>query len=661
MLSILFAGAYGYTLETEFSGSNFFDNFHYETFASPTHGFVDYSGPEAGLTEVLSNGRAQIRVETTQTVDSGYRKSTRLRSKKEFTEGLFIMDATHLPQGCAVWPSWWLVGADWPYGGEIDIIEYANTDDQNAAALHVGDNRQGRDVGQCIVEEFPPVTGDLREHNCGFQPGCQYKSGNHNTAGYAFNIVGGGVVAMELVQGDSGWIKVWEWNRDSIPADITADKPDPTTWGTPMAHFTFGTHCTSDHFGSMSMIINTELCGDWAGADYWYNTVHQCGASTGQTCPNHVKYNGAAFSDAYWEINYVKVFGGRDPSTSCVAEGDDPFASGTELQCCGGLKKCLSSPDWTYTCKSCTDSYPDDSEWASRTCVPSAKTESHCVPKSWVEDADIIGDMSWIGTVSDPSIATSDIPSECSDTVKKQGYWMYSKFYSLRHDQDSCGFNDHAKETYKTLEHPECVYKACVPKGGVSDDALNGAIDYIRTVSNPSVDLSTFPAGCDTAAARATYAFSKFYALRKATDSCDFSGSAELTGQIAYPKCVYQATLNSENPGRGDGHGSGGEDEPVDEPCDCDCKPKKPHGRKPKRGKKPEEDCACCKPTKPGKPGKGKPGKACCKAFNLKCLKCSTEQSEEFLCEENPGLAGCDDTKPSKPSKPGKSGKPAKH
>jgi len=87
---------------------------------------------------------------------------------------------------------------------------------------------------------------------------------------------------------------------------------------------------------------------------------------------------------------------------------------------------------------------------------------------------------------------------------------------------------------------------------------------------------------------------------------------------------------------------------------------KKKQGRKPKRGQKNDADngdCPCdCK--KPGKPEK--PGKACCKAFNLKCLKCSTGQSEEFLCEEKPGLAGCKDDKPGKPGKPGK-GKPGKN
>merc|ERR1719336_2750554 len=356
-------------------------------------------------------------------------------------------------------------------------------------------------------------------------------------------------------------------------------------------------------------MINTELCGDWAGQDWSYNGQSGCGASTGRTCAEHVKYNGAAFNDAYWEINYVKVYAGRDPSGSCVAEGEDPFASGSELQCCGGLKKCLSSPDWAYSCKSCTESCPDDSDWASRTCVPYPETpESHCVPKSWVEDADILADMSWVATVSDPAITTSDIPSECTDSVKKQGYWMYSKFYSLRSATDTCSFNDHAKNTYQTLEHPECVYKVCVPKSGVADDALNGAIDYVTTVSNPTVDLSSYPAGCDTPSERATYAFSKFYALRSSTDTCDFAGNAELTGEIAHPKCVYQATLNL---GAGQDGSGAGDEQPADEPCDCDCKPKKKQGKKPKRGQRKNADegdcsCDCKKPGKSEKPGEAR-------------------------------------------------------
>jgi len=50
----------------------------------------------------------------------------RIFTNKSWNGGLFVLDALKFPYGCAVWPAWWMVGPDWPNGGEVDIFEGVN-------------------------------------------------------------------------------------------------------------------------------------------------------------------------------------------------------------------------------------------------------------------------------------------------------------------------------------------------------------------------------------------------------------------------------------------------------------------------------------------------------------------------------------------------------
>ena len=53
------------------------------------------------------------------------RYSVRISSKKSWGTGsLVVVDLAHAPGGqCGTWPAMWLLGPNWPWGGEIDIIE----------------------------------------------------------------------------------------------------------------------------------------------------------------------------------------------------------------------------------------------------------------------------------------------------------------------------------------------------------------------------------------------------------------------------------------------------------------------------------------------------------------------------------------------------------
>lgn len=75
-------------------------------------------------------------------------------------------------------------------------------------------------------------------------------------------------MAMEL---RTAGIRMWQFGRDGIPSDITAGSPDPSTWSEATADFP-STNCNiGNHFRNQSIIVNIDLCGDWAGAKGVYD------------------------------------------------------------------------------------------------------------------------------------------------------------------------------------------------------------------------------------------------------------------------------------------------------------------------------------------------------------------------------------------------------
>jgi beta-glucanase (GH16 family) len=57
-----------------------------------------------------------------------------------------------MPQGCATWPSAWEVDeADWPYEGEVDIVEGVNDQSPNQSTLHTS--------AGCTMPIFTDQTG----------------------------------------------------------------------------------------------------------------------------------------------------------------------------------------------------------------------------------------------------------------------------------------------------------------------------------------------------------------------------------------------------------------------------------------------------------------------------------------------------------------------
>ena len=201
-------------------------------------------------------------------------------------------------------PAFWMVGPNWPYDGEIDIIEGVNDQTQNDMTLHSGPS--------CSISNSGGFSGSFVSGDCdssgSSNQGCQIAATNTNTYGAGFNANNGGVYATEWT-GSS--ISVWFFPRNSIPSDVTGSSPDPSSWGTPLAYFSGGCDIGTS-FVSQQLVFDTTFCGDWAG-NVWSSS--SCAAQA-STCDAFVQNNPSAFADAYWSVNALKVFSSSGSGSS---------------------------------------------------------------------------------------------------------------------------------------------------------------------------------------------------------------------------------------------------------------------------------------------------------------------------------------------------------
>ncbi|KAK8028705.1 WSC domain [Apiospora marii] len=316
-----------YALATHYAGQALLDGFSFFTGKDPSNGFVNYQSQPAALSQGLVSidefNRVRLGVDTynNYTVSDVGRPSVRLTSYQGFTHGLFIADFAHMPAStCGVWPAFWAFnndqnGAKWPLGGELDILEGANTASRNLLSAHTLPGCQLPSTG---------FTGQQGPNNCEPGPGnvgCNYASPTSDATSYgdSFNAEGGGTYALEW---DSDGLKIWHFPRSAIPSDIAfapLTSPDPASWGPPQAIFG-GLGCDTDSFFfNMSLVINVNLCGDYAG-NVW-GVTDKCN-TLAPTCKEYVASYPEAFLGAFWDVNYIDVYQKPDspkPSTSSSA------------------------------------------------------------------------------------------------------------------------------------------------------------------------------------------------------------------------------------------------------------------------------------------------------------------------------------------------------
>jgi len=251
-----------------------------------------------------------IRVETTATVPVD-RQSVRLQTNVQFNGGLVIMDSVHMPTGCGTWPAFWSNGPDWPAGGEIDIIEGVHDYTNNQATIHTDPGCTLATTSSSVLGISGSVVGgtDCAAETTGNQ-GCGIRAAFNNTFGAGFNDNGGGTYAMKW---DMNGVSVYFFPRGTEPADIISKAPQPDTWGIPQAVWSAATCDPFKYFSNQQLIIDTVLCGNWASGLWSVSGIpgqdQSCAQRTGiSTCEEFVRTNGAAFSEAYWEVQSVSIY-----------------------------------------------------------------------------------------------------------------------------------------------------------------------------------------------------------------------------------------------------------------------------------------------------------------------------------------------------------------
>ncbi|KAK3636418.1 hypothetical protein LTR56_014205 [Elasticomyces elasticus] len=356
-----------YQLVDGYEPSIFFNKFNFYSSYDPTNGHVQYVNETVAVQNGFArteNNAALISVDTTNVWPNGGpgRPAVRLISDNTYTYGLFIIDLDHMPWGCGTWPAYWLLGPWWPYTGEIDIIEGVNNRLDNGVALHTSPGCQINGADQ---------TADFKSYNCDTQANGNSGCGsllNHTTIpnnyGDGLNKNGGGVYATEWT---GNYIKTWFFPRGSIPSSITSGAPNVSAFGQLTVNMQSGGGYYCDiaaRFTNMSIIINTDFCGDYAGQVYAYETP-SCpltpGADSLTSCVNFVGNNPSNFTEAYWQINSIRVYqmppGGQPSSSYTTSQATaTPSASSNSINFGMGTSNTLGSTVYTGPVSTATTS-----------------------------------------------------------------------------------------------------------------------------------------------------------------------------------------------------------------------------------------------------------------------------------------------------------------
>jgi len=265
-----------YVLDWSAEGTSFFDEMEFKTF-SHTNGAVQYLNRDQAFHEgIIQANEDNAILRVGNRTGHLHRHSAHVKTTKMWTHFLAVLKFNKAPWGPGVWPAFWMNGQGrWPDSGELDIWEWANNEAMKVS-MHTGSSNMcdlhPDEVNKCATmpdmndmnyncytwyRPEDPLLGCGPTHPGAYRPGSDWSDTP-------------GVLAVEWAE---GFVKVFYIPEHEIPGDLAQEKPQPNSWDQyVISFFPFASSerrvpgsCTRDPLSPQQLILNIELCGDWAG------------------------------------------------------------------------------------------------------------------------------------------------------------------------------------------------------------------------------------------------------------------------------------------------------------------------------------------------------------------------------------------------------------
>lgn len=270
--------------------------------------------------------------------------------------GLFAIKVHKLPTGCGAWPAFWLTSSTvtsdtwgtqqtqgggfqsgWPVGGEIDMLEQANGENNNHVTLHTPPNcdvNSGASTGGRPFEtdcntpggEIPAAAGCSVQQATSTGSQAIIDSENQTVKGviYLCDWIVSEQIQCWTVSGSKikdveAWLETTpHGSRDDL---LSAVGESPYSY-----HILKGGCNNTNEFVKQHLVINTAVCGSFpeqtacnkeGPVKFAANTPHACPKAVHDALFNAVSeidlietYNteDGFMKDLQWEIEYIKTF-----------------------------------------------------------------------------------------------------------------------------------------------------------------------------------------------------------------------------------------------------------------------------------------------------------------------------------------------------------------